>query len=259
MIDKISIKVDGVEYCPVSDNKDGDCSCCTFECDNDGCNAPSILAGVCCDESIHWEKVVQPTEQKRQYTVVIDRVKYDSVDVTSDGLTCKQCDFYCQQCTFPQHHIMQYTCGIHDIVWRKSDMKQNTKTGHKHADLMLAYATESLTDDKAYLNWEVRTHFSKWSDLSSPPIWHIDNEYRRKPHTVLIDGIEVPKPETTAPKLGTMYWSAGPTRIDALKWNGDEYDVRVLEAGLVHLTKEAATLHRAALFDYNKKCCGIVL
>ena len=257
MIDKISIKIDGVEYCSVRDDKGGDCSSCTFECDTNGCLVPSIFAGVCCDESIHWEKVMQPTEQKRQYTVVIDRVTYNSVDATRDGLTCKQCDFYCQQCTFPQHHTMRDTCSIHDLVWKKTDMEQNTKTGHKHAELMLAYATESLTDAKAYLNWEVRTAPGEWFDISCHPLWHTDMEYRRKPRTVLIDGIEVPKPEITAPKLGTMYWSAEPTAIDALKWNDDKYDARTLDAGLVHLTKDAADQHRAALFGYNKTCCGI--
>lgn len=259
MIDKISIKVGGVEYCLVSDNKDGDCSCCTFECDNDGCNAPSILAGVCCDESIHWEKVsIEST--KREYSIVINQVKYNSIDANQSSLTCGQCDFYCNGCTFPKNHSLRDACEVQDIVWKKTKEKvKEASAGLKHAKLMIEYANDCLTNREAFLNWQVLIDSNDWVDLCNHPLWHEDNEYRRKPSVVMIGGVEVPKPETTAPQVGTKYWHASPTKHTACYWNNDNYDKDILNAGILHLTKEGADKHRKALFDYNKKCCGIVL
>ena len=71
-----------------------------------------------------------------------------------------------------------------------------------------------------------------------------------------INGHDVPLPERKAPDEGTEYffpsfqWKGGVYRYT---WSGDAYDNRLLSAGMVHLTEEAAEKHAEALASFTRK------
>lgn len=78
--------------------------------------------------------------------------------------------------------------------------------------------------------------------------------FRIKPETVTINGRKVPKPETEAPKIGKIYYCASvfyEGGYDVSRWDGDTADERLLQRGLVHLTKEAAIAHAEALISFT--------
>ena len=127
-------------------------------------------------------------------------------------------------------------------------------TKHKHADLMLLYAQDALETDKPWTRWEMLVH-DKWAVLTSNPTWHEALEYRRKPQTILVNGIEVPKPETRAPKYDTLYWVPdlkSKSFFDCFTWCNDDVDFRHLERRIVHLNNEAAAAHGKALTKYRE-------
>lgn len=58
-----------------------------------------------------------------------------------------------------------------------------------------------------------------------------------------------PKPETKVPALGTIYWRPGyDTLVYQEHWDNLSFDKAMLAAGLVHLDKDAAKIHAAAIF-----------
>ena len=76
-------------------------------------------------------------------------------------------------------------------------------------------------------------------------------EYRVKPSTIVVNGIEVPEPQRVAPADGTAYWLANVTSIEfdqfELCWDGVESEMTWLQRGLVHLSKENAIAHAKAM------------
>jgi len=70
-----------------------------------------------------------------------------------------------------------------------------------------------------------------------------------KQNTIVIGDMEVPEPCMVLPKNGQPYWAAttGCKSATAGKWSGSEYEMRLFKWGLVHLTREAAELHLAAI------------
>lgn len=79
--------------------------------------------------------------------------------------------------------------------------------------------------------------------------------FRLKPQLVIGDRL-VPMPEREAPAVGTPLFIAiphGESYYSAYSWSGDKSDLRWLERGLVHLTKEAAIAHGEALTALSKK------
>jgi hypothetical protein len=78
---------------------------------------------------------------------------------------------------------------------------------------------------------------------------------RVKTPAVLINGIEVPAPERTAPARNTTYHYPAPWNEDAYSttsWDNHPADKRALARGLVHLTKEAAAIHGKALTSFTQ-------
>lgn len=79
---------------------------------------------------------------------------------------------------------------------------------------------------------------------------------RIKPKTININGIEVPEPMREEPKRGAQIWvadlmsSAGTT---AINWYPGNNHKGYLEAGLCHLTQEAAELHAKALLSFTRR------
>lgn len=75
-------------------------------------------------------------------------------------------------------------------------------------------------------------------------------EFRLKPRTILVNGVEVPAPEKEAPADGADYFIPVTTfedLHDALQWDGSLIDSRWLKAGLVYLDKESAIARAKAM------------
>ena len=75
--------------------------------------------------------------------------------------------------------------------------------------------------------------------------------------TININGFEVPEPEREPLPIGTMYWSpyictVSTNLVVGNYWGSHTVDNDLLNAGLVHLTKEAAELHAKALLSFTQ-------
>ena len=126
--------------------------------------------------------------------------------------------------------------------------------GHIHAAAMAEYAKDAAETDKPWERWEFCHKRGEYQSLDSHPEWVEDNEYRRKPQVILINGHEVPEPCRTPLQDGTNYWIPG-ILISAtqFRWQDDDIDTSYLENGFVHLTKEAAEKHFNALKSFTAK------
>ena len=79
---------------------------------------------------------------------------------------------------------------------------------------------------------------------------------RIKPKVININGIEVPEPMRETPKDDVSFWLADPTNqtgVCEFKWHPCSTHKGWLEAGLCHLTKEAATIHANALLSFTRR------
>lgn len=120
---------------------------------------------------------------------------------------------------------------------------------HPHADVIIAWAEgkeiQVANQDK-----------ENWRDVSENELYfRTDFRYRIKPETILVNGIEVPKPETEAPEEGEDYYTPQPCNFDFFTratWWGTEYDVMRLNRGLVHLLKENAIKHGEAMVEIKE-------
>lgn len=76
-------------------------------------------------------------------------------------------------------------------------------------------------------------------------------EFRLAPRTILVNGVEVPAPESVAPAQGTVYYTPHVTREPGYNeetWDrAAGFDLRVLEHGLVYLNKEDAIARAKAM------------
>jgi len=83
--------------------------------------------------------------------------------------------------------------------------------------------------------------------------------YRRKPRTIHINGFEVPEPFRGRLELKQKYWVIAVSSRCALfnSWCASDLERYWMAAGLIHLTKEAAELHRKALLSFTEvKSCA---
>ncbi len=75
------------------------------------------------------------------------------------------------------------------------EMAGMAKQGHVHADLMALYAEDAKTTDKPWELWQIKVDFTdghKWVSLKSEFHFKAGCEYRRKPKTHTVNGVEVP-------------------------------------------------------------------
>ena len=95
----------------------------------------------------------------------------------------------------------------------------------------------------------------EYHSLHGHPEWVKDNEYRRKPQVILINGHEVPEPCRTPFEIGDVYWTFTFFFADVIKvyWYGDSEDHNAFKNGFIHLTKEAAEKHFNALKSFTAK------
>jgi hypothetical protein len=131
---------------------------------------------------------------------------------------------------------------------------------HKHAALMLQYAQDAQETDEPYLKWEARWNdvsggtILSWKTCGDHPCWSVNKIYRRKQKTMIIAGKEIPIPLKEIPKSGKIYL-AGSAYLHEMDVNSyddfgsiDRQTVdRMLKAGIVHSTQEAALAHANAL------------
>lgn len=74
--------------------------------------------------------------------------------------------------------------------------------------------------------------------------------------TMKVNGYEIEKSETTAPKSGTKYWIPDTARtalIYSTVWANAEFDNLMLNRKVVHLSKENALNHAKAMLGILKK------
>ena len=102
-----------------------------------------------------------------------------------------------------------------------------------------------------------------WDEIESWEFWKITDftnmnyKFRLKPHTITINGIEVPAPEKNDdPDLELLeydqdYWLVDlanyPEYVCAHNWKSDPPEYAWADRGLIHLSKDAALLHAKAL------------
>ena len=141
-------------------------------------------------------------------------------------------------------------------------MTERIKTPHPHAELMMEYAKDCLTDSEAWRNWEHRfASNDRWDALGRHPNWFIDKIYRRKQRVIkkFINGIEVPMHLTEKPKLGETYYcidsviNVGDHRIgvDAYEWSNDKTDYSLYASNNCFATEADAQANLDAIRKFE--------
>ena len=128
--------------------------------------------------------------------------------------------------------------------------------GHVHAAAMAEYAKDAAETDMPWERWEFCHKRGEYQSLHNHPFWVEDNEYRRKPKVILINGYEVPEPHRTPLEIGDPYWTFAfffAEGVIEVYWDDDSEDHNALKNGFIHLTKEAAEKHFNALKSFTAK------
>ena len=127
--------------------------------------------------------------------------------------------------------------------------------GHIHAAAMAEYAKDALETDKPWERWEFCHMRGEYQSLRGHPEWVEDNEYRRKPTVILINGYEVPEPCRTPLEIDDVYWTFTFIKggVTNFYWSDDSEDHNAFKNGFIHLTKEAAEKHFNALKSFTAK------
>ena len=125
--------------------------------------------------------------------------------------------------------------------------------GHVHAELMAQYAEDAKTHAEPWKLWQIKAGSFDWIDCKFSPAWDPICEFRHKPKTRFIHGVEIPDLRVT-PKYGEYYYLASPLTSSYYSVHrfvrGSTLDFWV-ERGLTYQhTKEglqAAILHAKAM------------
>ena len=123
---------------------------------------------------------------------------------------------------------------------------------HIHAAAMAEYAKDALETDKPWERWEFCHKRGEYQSLDSHPEWVVDNKYRRKPKSILINGHEVPEPHRAPLEDGTVYWTITPfSDVCVHNWVGNREDFYALKNGFIQLTQEGAKKHSVAVKSFT--------
>lgn len=127
-------------------------------------------------------------------------------------------------------------------------------SGHPHADLMAKAAEIAKTDKYWQRHFEEKFHSTdKWNQMSDV-FFQTHREYRLKPNFIDINGHQVPEPVRGPLQEGDLYYGASTADgVFSAIWNCDHIDSERLHKGIIHLTKEAAETHIAALLSFTQK------
>ena len=91
--------------------------------------------------------------------------------------------------------------------------------------------------------------------LYGPTMHSIPVYWRKKHRTININGHEVPEPLREHLKRGKSYYIPNivfPAHYITILWTSDDIDMRWLNDGLIHATKEAAIAHAEALLSFTR-------
>ena len=128
-----------------------------------------------------------------------------------------------------------------------------TPRKHRHAKLIKQW----IEDDSLELECK-DNGVGPWYVIRRPS-WGEHNEYRFKPKMIRCGDIEFPEPMRVAPEIGTTYWTADirarrdeRVMADEWTWSNDKQDMLWLEAGICHLTSDAAEAHASALLSLTE-------
>lgn len=126
------------------------------------------------------------------------------------------------------------------------------------ANLLTPQETLQALIDGKQIRWKFKRS-EKWNllddhDISLKDILCNEVEFSLAPEMITIGDVSFPKPETKEPKPYTNYFFPNfnnSNLVDFHKWTSDEFDYKLLKAGLVHLTKENAIAHVKALIKLS--------
>ena len=124
---------------------------------------------------------------------------------------------------------------------------------HKHAELIAKFAEVAKTTDQPHKQFQYlsRKHGGWRTFKKDNPKWNPDVAYRFKQETVVVNGVEVPRPlryEELA--QGLTYYvvvSTGQQGFCSFTAEGGGITKMWADRGLVHRTREEAKEHTAAL------------
>lgn len=126
--------------------------------------------------------------------------------------------------------------------------------GHIHAELMAQYAEDAKEHEEPWKLWQVKYSGGIWKDCRTTPNWHFAKEFRHKPKTHIVNGVEIPDLRFT-PEIDQHYCYPDPSgeeiawRSVHKKWSSSDRH-RVENNLCYELTdegKRAAILHAKAM------------
>jgi hypothetical protein len=134
----------------------------------------------------------------------------------------------------------------------------NMNKPHKHWKEIAQYAQDAAETEKPWKRWQYRLNDANWTTFTKTDQFEdiVGIEYRRKPKTININGIEVPEPMREKPEIGHKYFALSFDYDDGYSeqtWEDHRLDLIWLSRGICHLTRKAAELHAKALLSFTKK------
>lgn len=128
---------------------------------------------------------------------------------------------------------------------------------HVHADLMALYAIDAKTTSEPWKLWELRPiGYLKWKECNRNPTWCRNMEYRQKPKTHIVNGVEIPELRVNVLNENEKFYLVNITSekyygvVEYLKSNKNLFDLWI-ERGLVYENsiegKNACIMHSKAL------------
>lgn len=113
--------------------------------------------------------------------------------------------------------------------------------GHKHAAAMADYAKDAYSTETPWINWQYKGDSGEWQNFTDGnPGWSERVDYRRKPHTLTIAGVEIEAPLKEAISGQDVYATGGAGYISKLLFDGGGEQDIALANGRLFATPEAA-------------------
>ena len=129
---------------------------------------------------------------------------------------------------------------------------------HIHAEMMMQYAQDAMETPRPWERWEMYGKVTgSWISLGECFFWRPENQYRRKPKMLSVtlasgEVVSWPEPHRTELEYGDPYFYVDVDgSVIAGEWDCLSWDSDTLSNGWLHLTKEAAEQHAAALLKIN--------
>ena len=128
---------------------------------------------------------------------------------------------------------------------------------HIHAENMALYAQDAQETETPWDRWQILIN-GKWEYLDWCFTFRPEHKYRRKPKILSVtlangETVSWPEPHCTELEYGDSYFFFVPTHGDIMlkNWDCATWDRNTLFNGYIHLTKEAAEQHYAAIRKIN--------